>query len=92
MDKVADQAQLLRMSPEGSIYPALAAALRERLAVIADRQHYERDPVGHLERLKSAAAAIDAMQRKLPADLDPKLAHYLQRCSFDKALAFLEER
>lgn len=80
------------MSPEVSIYPALTAALRERLAVIADRQHYERDPAGHLQRLKSAAAAIDALQEELPADIDPKLAHYLQRCSFDKALAFLEER
>ena len=78
------------MPSELSVYPALAAALRERLAVIADRQHYERDPAGHLERLKSVAAAIEALQRELPEEVDPKLAHYLQRCSFDKALAFLE--
>lgn len=80
------------MLRESSVYPALAAALRERLAVIADRQHYERDPAGHLERLKAAAATIDTLKKELPADIDPQLAHFLQRCSFDKALAFLEEQ
>lgn len=92
MDNIADRTQLLRMSSDVSIYSALAAALRERLAAIADRQHYARDPAGHLERLQAAAAAIDALQRDLPADMDPKLAHYLHRCSFDKALDFLEGR
>jgi hypothetical protein len=72
------------------IHASLAAALRERLATIADREHYRRDPAGHLARLQAIAAQIDLLQAQLPADTDPKLAHYLQRCSFDKALAFLE--
>lgn len=78
------------MAASSAPHPALIAALRGRLAVIADREHYQRDPAGHLERLKASAAEIEALQRQLPPDTDPKLAHYLQRCSYDKALAFLE--
>ena len=69
---------------------ALAAALRARLAVIADRRGYESDPAGHLTRLQAAAADIARWQAELPAPVEPQLAHYLQRCSYDKALAFLE--
>lgn len=68
----------------------LAAVLRERLAVIADRAAYERDPAEHLRRLQSVSERIVAIQRELPGPIDPTLAHYLQRCSYDKALAWLE--
>ena len=68
----------------------LAGALRERLTVIADRELYARDPALHLHRLQSASTRILEIQGQLPAPLDPQLAHYLQRCSYDKALAFLE--
>jgi hypothetical protein len=69
----------------------LAEALRERLAVIADRDLYGRDPAAHLLRLQSASTRIVEIQGQLPTPLDPRLAHYLQRCSYDKALAWLEE-
>lgn len=78
------------MTSASIVYPALAAALRERLAVIADREHYQRDPAGHLERLKEVAGRIDTLKEQLPPDIDPQLAHYLQRASYDKALAFIE--
>jgi hypothetical protein len=71
-------------------YAPLAGALRDRLAVIRDRDFYQHDPAGHLERLKAISAEISTLQRQLPPDIDPKLAHYLERCSYDKALAFLE--
>jgi hypothetical protein len=73
-----------------SPYQELAAALRERLQVIADRDFYRRDPAGHLEKLKSVSERVTALQGQLPPPIDPQLAHYLQRCSYDKALAFLE--
>jgi len=41
------------MPPTTSPYQALAAALRERLAVIADREFYARDPAAHLEKLRA---------------------------------------
>ena len=34
---------------------------------------------------------IDKLQAALPQPIDPRLAHYLQRRSYDKALEFLEE-
>lgn len=74
-----------------SIYRKLAASLRERLEVIADREHFQQDPNGHLERLKAASTRIETIQKQLPPGIDPRLAHFLQRCSYDKALAFLED-
>ena len=67
----------------------LSDALRERLAVIADRAAYERDPQAHLEQLRSASERIVTLSAQLPRPVDPRLAHYLERCSYDKALAFL---
>ena len=72
------------------IFDELAAALRERIAIIADRDLYARDPALHLEKLRAASEKITALQGRLPPPVDPHLAHYLDRCSYDKALAFLE--
>ena len=72
------------------LHEQLAAALRERIAVVADRELFRTDPSLHLERLKSVSERIVALQSQLPSPVDPQLAHYLQRCSYDKALAFLE--
>lgn len=69
----------------------LTKALRERLAVIADREAYNRDAAAHLERLKSVSETIEQLQKQLPRPVDPQLAHYLQRCSYDKALQHLEQ-
>ena len=71
-------------------YQALANALRERLAIIADREAYNRDAAAHLERLKTVSERIESLHRELPPPVDPELAHYLQRCSYDKALQHLE--
>jgi hypothetical protein len=78
------------MQETASPYQSLAAALRERLAVIADRELYTRDPAEHLAQLRTISERVTELQSQLPAPIDPQLAHYLQRCSYDKALAFLE--
>ena len=69
---------------------ALAAALRDRLRIIADRAWVERDSAGHLAALQAVSEKIAALAQSLPAPVDPQLAHFLERCSYDKALAFLE--
>ncbi len=69
----------------------LAQALRERLAVIRDEQS-RRDEAKHIARLRAISERIDALQAALPQPIDPRLAHYLQRKSYDKALEFLEGR
>jgi hypothetical protein len=75
--------------PDRPEFLALAETLRERLAVIADREWFNRDPAGHLEALKSVSERIDRLAPALPAPVDPQLRHYLDRRSYDKALAFL---
>jgi hypothetical protein len=69
----------------------LTQALRERLAVIRDEQS-RRDEAKHIARLRSVSEKIDRLQATLRQPLDPRLAHYLQRKSYDKALEFLEGR
>ena len=72
-------------------YEALADALRERVAVIGDRELYQRDPAAHLEKLKAASLRIEEHAAALPAPVPGDLAHYLHRASFAKALAWIEE-
>jgi uncharacterized protein (DUF4213/DUF364 family) len=67
----------------------LAQALRERLAVIRDEQS-RRDEVKHIARLKAVSEKIEKLQEALPQPVEPRLAHYLQRKSYDKALEYLE--
>lgn len=73
-------------------YELLATALRERISVIADRALYERDPSAHLDKLKAASEAIESHSKSLPGPIDGELAHFLQRASYAKALAWLEAR
>ena len=69
----------------------LAEALRERLAVIADHAHRDGDQAGHLQRLIEVSGRIDALIASLSAqDLDPQFHHYLEKKSYDKALAWIE--
>ncbi len=75
------------MGPE---YRELAEALRTRVTVIGDREFYARDPASHLAQLSSVSAQILQLQQRLPAPVNPQLDHFLKRCSYDKALAFIE--
>jgi len=68
----------------------LASALRERLALIGDEVS-RRDPEQHLATLQSVSEKIALLEKQLPSPVDPQLAHFLARCSYDKALALLEE-
>jgi pentatricopeptide repeat protein len=68
----------------------LAQGLRERLTVIRDEQS-RRDEAKHVARLKAVSERIDDLQARLSNPIDPRLAHYLQRKSYDKALELLEE-
>jgi hypothetical protein len=67
----------------------LTEALRERLAIIRDETS-RRDEARHIERLRAVSEKIDNLAAALPKPIDPQLAHFLQRKSYDKALEFLE--
>ena len=66
----------------------LAAALRERRQIIGDETS-RRDPERHLARLRAVSEKIDGLARTLPPPVDPRLAHFLERGSYDKALELL---
>jgi hypothetical protein len=67
----------------------LTEVLRERLALIADEDSREDAP-RHTERLRQVSEEITKLAAALPPPVDPRLEHYLTRCSYSKALDFLE--
>lgn len=67
----------------------LAAALRERLTLVAD-ENSRRDTEQHMRRLQHVSEEIERYAAALPAPVDPQLRHFLTRCSYSKALEFLE--
>ena len=71
------------------LFLPLAAALRERLSIIADEES-RRDAASHTERLKNVSEKIDELERALPSGIDSELRHFLQRRSYTKALELLE--
>jgi hypothetical protein len=68
---------------------ALAAALRERLSIIADEES-RRDPERHTNRLREVSEKIEQLEQELPEAIDPQLRHFLQRRSYSKAIELLE--
>ena len=66
-------------------------ALVRRRDVIADHAFRDRDAAGHLEALKEVSMQLAEFSRSLAPVLPPRLAHFLERCSYDKALGFVEE-
>jgi hypothetical protein len=79
------------MSDIASLHKSLHTAVKARLDIVADHAFRDRDAAAHLEALKAAAARLDALVSSLPANTDPTLRHYLERQSYTKALAWLEE-
>ncbi len=68
---------------------ALKEALRERLAIIQDEES-RRDQAKHISRLRAISEKIDRLHHSLPSSIDPRLNHFLERKSYDKALEYLE--
>jgi hypothetical protein len=69
----------------------LAAALRARLQIISDETS-RRNPDQHMARLHEISDRIESLAAALPQPIPPRLAHFLDRRSYDKALDFLEGR
>jgi len=75
--------------PTENVASELAQALRDRLDIIADETS-RKDTERHIARLRAITEKIEKLEADLPRPLDPRLSHYLQRQSYDKALEFLE--
>jgi hypothetical protein len=78
------------MDPE-QLEAELIVALKKRLEIIGDRALRESDPERQLEELRKVSEKIDELQRQLPATAHPQLIHYFERCSYDKALAWIQQ-
>ena len=66
----------------------LAEALRERLKIISDETS-RRNSDQHTMRLREISDRIESLAAALPQPIPPRLAHFLDRRSYDKALEFL---
>jgi hypothetical protein len=69
----------------------LAETLRERLKIISDEDSRSH-PGQHMRRLREISERIETLVANLPQPIPPRLAHFLNRRSYDKALEFLEDR
>jgi hypothetical protein len=69
----------------------LATALRERLKIISDESS-RCNPDQHMARLREISERIESLTTALPQPIPPRLAHFLHRRSYDKALEFLCSR
>jgi len=67
----------------------LESALRRRLDIVADHDLRDRDPKAHLEAIKAAHRELEMQKAALPPGTDPRLLHFLERQSYEKAIAFL---
>ena len=76
--------------PIQTLETELAEALRKRLAVIGDRAVRESDPEGQLAQLREVSERIAVLEKRLPTNVHPQLRHYFERCSYDKALEWIE--
>ena len=69
----------------------LIGLLEERLRVIGDATLRERDPAGQLASLQEVSEAIVAFHTAHRAKIQPRLNHFLENCSYAKALDWAAE-
>jgi hypothetical protein len=70
--------------------PDLLTLLRRRVSIIEDHAWRDRDPMSHLDALKTVSEEITAWTAAHRTSVDAQLRHYLGNCSFQKALEHLE--
>ncbi|MFV0415455.1 MAG: hypothetical protein ACK5NG_03725 [Chthoniobacterales bacterium] len=74
------------------LYREILKVLQERDRIVRDREHYSRDQNGHILKLMDCTRDLNILAQKLPDSADPQLRHFLDRQSYEKATAWLEER
>ncbi|MEM7697678.1 MAG: hypothetical protein AAF236_04660 [Verrucomicrobiota bacterium] len=71
-----------------SDYQQLIEFLERRIEVISDTEWRDRDQEGHLGAIIEASEAIGEWQTAHQEELPKRLEHFLENCSFEKALAW----
>lgn len=75
--------------PSTSHLTPLCAALQKREEIIADRAWYARDPSAHLAALQEISATLFQLEEELRPVMPPRLRHFMESRSYQKALHFL---
>ena len=78
------------MASDPPLYLPLLDLLRQRRTLVADHAWRDRDAAGHLAGLQQISEAVMAEHVKLRPGLPPRLQHYLNQCSYDKAAVWIE--
>lgn len=68
----------------------LVSLLHRRLEVIGDAGLRERDPEGQLAELQEVSEAISEFHRTHRGSIPPRLNHFLENSSLQKALEWAE--
>jgi hypothetical protein len=69
----------------------LADLLEKRLQVIGDQEMRANDPEQQLKLLKEVSEGILSHHSDLKGKIPPRLEHFLDNCSYEKALAWIRE-
>ena len=69
----------------------LIEMLQRRLRVIGDAEMRENDPERQLKELQSVSEAIMAFHQAHRDVMHNRLNHFLENCSFEKALAWVQD-
>ncbi len=69
----------------------LIGMLQRRLRVIGDAEMRENDPERQLKELQSVSEAIMAFHQAHRDVMHNRLNHFLENCSFEKALAWVQD-
>jgi hypothetical protein len=70
----------------------LRSLLLKRLEIIGDERLREEDPEEQLRRLQRASEEIEAWHRSHAESLPPRLRHFLEQVSYQKALEWIDQR
>lgn len=70
---------------------SLAKLLKERLEIIADHSFRDRDPEAHLNALRSVSENLALLYQDNKPEFPPRLRHFMEQCSYAKALDYLND-
>lgn len=68
----------------------LIGLLEERIRVIGDAELRDRDPAAQLAKLQTVSESIMAFHAAHRSEVPPRLNHFLENCSFEKAREWAE--